>query len=146
MTQIELLPYIPSTGSYKITYPKHFIINEDADAIVTITSPETYSNLTITGYQANLDIDEKVLTEFLYDCTEDYMPLSDIHKEITKKRLYLERKFKKDIIYWTWWALAEENQIIIVSVNSEEELSSTDYNLYRFMLNQMEIYPSSFED
>lgn len=146
MAEIELISYIPETGSYKIFYPRHFSLNETDDGIVTITSPETYSNLTITGYQASLDVDEKVLTDFFQEFTEDYTPLSDMTKEITNKRRFLERKFERNKINWIWWGLAEENQIILLSANSEAMLTQDDYNLYKYMIDIMEIYPSPFKE
>lgn len=146
MEEIELISYIPQTGSYRIFYPKHFSVNETDDGILTITSPETYSNLTLTGYQASLKVDEKVLTDFFQEFTENYSPLSDMSKEITPKRFFLERKFERNAISWIWWGLAEENQIILISANSEEVLSQNDYNLYKFMIDQIEIYPSPFEE
>ncbi len=146
MPKIELIPYISNTGSFQIFYPKDFHIEEDDDGIVTITSPESYSNLTLSGYKASLDVDEKVLTKFFQEFTEDYTPLSQISKEITIQRLLLECAFKRDRTNWIWWAMAEANQVVMISVNSEDELSKEDYNLYRYMINQMEIYPSAFED
>jgi|GEM_PF-3174407 len=146
MAEIELISYIPETGSYKVFYPKHFVLEETEDNIVIITSPETYSNLTLTGYQASLDVDEKVLTDFFQEFTENYTPESGISKEISNKRIFLERRFKKDNINWIWWGVAEENQIILISANSEDQLSFEDYNLYKFMIDGMEIYPSAFEE
>lgn len=146
MAEIELISYIPETGSYKVFYPKHFALEETEDNIVTITSPETYSNLTLTGYQASLDVDEKVLTDFFQEFTENYTPESEISKEISSKRIFLERRFKKDNVNWIWWGLAEENQIILISANSEDQLSFEDYTLYKFMIDSMEIYPSEFEE
>jgi len=146
MSEIELISYIPDTGSYKIFYPSHFSLNETEDGIVTITSPETYSNLTLSGYQASSDVDEKVLTEFFQEFTKDYTPLSDLSKEITSKRHFLEQKFERDKTNWLWWGLAEENQIIFISANSEEALTREDYNLYKYIIDRMEIYPSPFEE
>jgi hypothetical protein len=146
MAETELISYIPQTGSYKVFYPKHFALEETEDNIVTITSPETYSNLTLTGYQASLDVDEKVLTDFFQTFTENYTPESEITKEIFGKRIFLERRFKKDNINWIWWGLAEENQIVLISANSEHQLSFEDYTLYKFMIDGMKIYPSAFEE
>lgn len=146
MSQIELISYISQSATFKIFYPKDFILNEDEDGIVTITSPLTYSNLTLSGYHGNIEIDEKVLTEFFEDATEAYIPISPTTKDITTDRLYIEQAFKQDNINWIWWAVAKENQIIMISVNSEDELSEEDYNLYRYMIDQIEIYPAEFED
>lgn len=146
MAEIELIPYVPETGSYRISYPKHFKINETPESIVTITSPETFSNLTLTGYHANLNIDEKVISNFFQDFTEGYTPQSEMTKKTIGKRFFLEQRFKKEGTNWVWWAIAEENQIIIISANSEDELTSSDYNLYKFMIAEIEVYSSSFEE
>lgn len=146
MAEIELISFIPATGSYKIFYPKHYALDETEDSIVTITSPETYSNLTLTGYQASLNVDEKVLSEFFQELTENYIAESEINKEITNERIFLEQRFKKGNVNWIWWGVAEANQIILISANSEDQLSVEDYNLYKFMIDGMEIYPSAYEE
>lgn len=145
MQEIELVSYIPQTGSFKVYYPKHFIIEETEGNIVTITSPETYSNITLTGYQASLNVDEKVLCDFFQQFTEHYDSISEMDKEISSKRIFLEQRFVKDNINWVWWAIAEENQIILISANTDDPLTFADYNLYKYMIDLMEIYPSSFE-
>ena len=68
-----MISYVPETGSYKVLFPKHFIIEETKDNIVTITSPITNSNTTITGYQASRNVDEKILIEFFQEFTKDYI-------------------------------------------------------------------------
>ena len=144
MAEIELISHIPETGSYKVFYPKHFGLEETIDNIVSITSPESYSNLTLTGYKASLTVDEKVLTDFFLEFTEDYISESDIRKEISQKRIFIEQRFKRDNVNWIWWGLAEENQIILISANSEDKLSFEDYHLYKFIIDSLEIYPSAF--
>lgn len=146
MSKIEMISYVPETGSYKVLFPKHFILEETNDNIETITSPNTLSNLTITGYQASRDVDEKILTEFFQEFTEDYISDTAIRKEITGKRICLEQGFKRNNINWIWWGVAEKNQIILISVNSEDKLSIEDYNFYRFIIDALEIYPSEYEE
>ena len=146
MGEFELISYVPETGSYKIFYPKHFILEETEDGIVTITSPQTYSNLTLSGYQASLEVDEKVLSDFFQEVTEDYIPQSEIIIKSINARIVFERRFTKDLVNWIWWGVAEANQIIIVSVNSDDHLAVEDYNLYKFMVGEMEIYPSEYEE
>lgn len=146
MAKVELISYIPQIATYQIFYPRDFILHEAEDGILSITSPETNSNLTISSYQASQELDEKGLTEFFEVITKEYIPLSEIDKHWGNKKLLLEKKCKKADINWIWWALSELNQIIIFSVNSDTELTPEDYNLYKFMINQVEIYPSEFED
>ena len=146
MSNFDLIPYTPTTSSFEILYPNNFHIEEDDSGIVTITSPLSYSSLTLSGYNANSNIDEKVLTEFFQNITEDYTSVSELTKKITKERLYLECAFEKDNINWVWWAVAEVNQIIMISANSETVLTRDDYYLYCYIIDEMKIYPSIFED
>lgn len=146
MAEIEFVSYIPVTGSCKISYPKDFYCEEDGDGIVSIVSTLTYSGLTISGYQASLDVDEKVLTEFFQELTAGYSVVSEMSKEISTERLLIEQEFKKDATSWIWWAVAEENQIIMLSAHCGNKLPVDDYHLYKYMIDEMEIYPSSFDD
>jgi len=112
------------------------------DGIVTITSPITYSNLTLSGYQVNQEVTENILLDFYKTNSEDYIQLSELKTGTSNKKLYIVGEFKKDNINWIWWAFSFSNQIILASLNSEDELSEEDINLYAFMLDKMEIYPN----
>lgn len=146
MSRIPLVSYIPATASYQVWHPEEFIINESEDGIVTITSPVTYSNLTISSYYANQNITEEILTSFLLDTTKDYTPLSELRTMRSAEKIWIEGDYKEDNVYWVWAALASANQLIIVSINSEEKLSDEDRHLYTFMIDKMEIYPSEGEE
>lgn len=142
MAQIELIPFIPETAAYQIWHPKDFLVKEDKDGIVTITSPVTDSNLTLSAYQANQIVTEEILLSFYKDATEDYTPLSEVRSKVTKDKIWFEGEFQKDNVFWVWSALSHLNQIVLASINSEEKLSKEDFSLYIFMLDKMEIYPS----
>jgi hypothetical protein len=146
MAQLELVPFVPTSASYQIWHPPNLIVGESKDGIVTITSPVTNSNLTITSYRANQNITEKILTDFFQDATEGYIPLSEIKSSIISSRIWLEGEFKDDNTIWIWWALAYSNQIVLASINSEEVLNENDRHLYTFMIDKMEIYPGEFND
>jgi hypothetical protein len=146
MTQIELIQFIPETASYQIWHPKDFILTESKDNIVTITSQETDSNLTLSSYHADQDVTETMLTDFFNERTENYPPISELRSVITDNRIWLEREFRRDNIYWIWWTLSHSNQIIVASVNSENVLTPEDRHLYIFMLDKMEIYPAYDDD
>lgn len=145
MAQIKLIQFIPQSASYQIYYPKEFLLDESDDGIVAITSPITNSNLTLSGYQINQDATEEILFNFFNDITAGYTQKTDVSKELLEQKIYFEANFEKDGVFWTWWAISKSNQIIVASVNSDEELSNDDYNLYKFVLAKMEIYPEEFE-
>jgi hypothetical protein len=145
MSQIELIPFVPQTASYRIFHPRNFLINESEDNIVTLTSPVTDVNLTLSGYQINVEINEEILLNFMYDKTEDYTLIWGLYKEMIGENLLIEGQYIKDVIHWRWFAISKSNQIILASINSDTELSTEDYNLFKYMLARMEIYPSEFE-
>jgi len=140
MPQIELSEFIPQSASYKIWHPKSFLIEEAEDGIVSITSPKTNSNLTLSSYSANQNVVEEVLTDFFQDYTKNYTPLSELKIASLANRIWLEREFQNEKAYWIWWALSYSNKIILASVNSEEVLSPEDRHLFTFMIDKMEIY------
>jgi hypothetical protein len=142
---MELISFIPQIATYLIYYPETFLLDEADDGIVSITSPETASNLTLSGYQVNQQVTEEILLGMFNDMTKGYEPRSDFRTLETNQDLFLERAYIKDEVSWVWWGLSKDNQIIIASINSENGLSDEDYNLYRFMIDKMEIYPSEFE-
>ncbi len=139
---MNLISFIPQSASYLIYYPETFLLDEATDGVVSITSAETASNLTLSSYQVNQPVTKKILLKFLKDMTEEYEPQSDLKTLETNQDLFFERAFAKGKVKWIWWALSKDNQIIIASINSTKKLSSEDYNLYRFMIDKMEIYPS----
>jgi hypothetical protein len=146
MAKIELTPFIPENASYQIWHPKEFIVNEAEDGIVTITSPETFSNLTLSNYSAEHCITEEMLLDLFQTAIEPYTPLDELKSIVTDGRIWIEREFYEDNVYWIWWALSRSNRAIVASVNSENPLSPEDRHLYLFMIDKMEIYPDEEED
>jgi hypothetical protein len=146
MTQIELIPFIPSTASYKIWHPRDFLLKEDKDGIVTITSPETSSNLTLSSYNVNQEVTENILIDFFHNATKSYTSSSEEKSVITDSRIWLEGEFRRENLFWTWWALSHSNQIILASINSGDILKPEDRHLFVFMLDKMEIYSVDVED
>lgn len=146
MMQIQLIPFIPETASYQIWHPKEFLINEDDDGIVTLASPVSDSHLTLSSYHANQHVTEAMLIDFLSDKTKNDAPHSEVKSVITDSRIWLEREFRRDNIYWLWWALSHSNQIILASINSENMLTAEDRHLYTYMIDKMEIYTTTGDD
>ena len=145
MAQIELIPFIPKTASFQIWHPKEFLVSEDNDGIVTITSEVTYSNLTLSSYYVNQPVTEAVILDFFHDATENYTASSEVKSVLTDGRIWLEGDFQRDNIFWVWWALSRANRIILASINSANVLSPEDRHLFIFMLGRMEIYPANVE-
>ena len=141
MTQIELISFIPETSRYQIWHPKEFEVNESEDGIVTITSPSTYSNLTISTYQSDKIVTESILIDFFQELLENKNPRSELKKITTENRIWIEQEFEDDKGSWTWWALSKANQVIMASINSEKILNDSDRHLFTFMIDKMEIYP-----
>jgi hypothetical protein len=145
MSQIELSAFIPQSADYQIWHPKTFLLNEADDGIVSITSPETNVNLTLSTFTADQTVTDQILTDFFQDFTEKYTPLSELKSISSNDRIWLEREFRNDKAFWIWWALSSSNKIVLASVNSEENLSSEDRHLFTFMMDKMEIYPDGDE-
>ena len=146
MSQLELISFIPKTACYQIWHPKEFIVNESDDGILTITSPITYSNLTISTYTADRIVTENILVDFLNEVLEQDTSLSEVKKITIKNRIWIEQEYKDNKGFWVWWALSEANQVVMASVNSEEILNDSDRHLFTFMIDKMEIYPEKPDD
>lgn len=142
---MELISFIPQTAIYKIYYPPTFLLDEAEDGIVSITSPESASNLTLSNYRVNQQVTEEILLGFLNDITKDYELVSELESIDTNQDFFYEQRNIKNDVNWVFWGLSKDNQIIIASINSENQLSDDDYNLFRFMIDKMEIKPSEFE-
>ena len=137
---MQLVPYIPEVATYKIFYPQNFILNDEEESgIVTITSPEG-QNMTLSSYRASVGITEDVLLSFFEDLTKDYNSISELRSITTGHYLSCEQHFTKGEYYWIWWLYAKSKQIIAISVNSEKELNKEEYNLFRFVADNMEIF------
>ena len=141
----ELLPYVPQSATYRIFHPRDFLVHESEDGIVTICSPGSDATLTLSGYCADTEITEVILSEFFEEFTETYTPTSLLKKEKVGEHLLLERQFENDDTCWRWIALAKSNQIIMASISSEDALDPREIKRFRFMLTKMEIYPGEFE-
>ncbi|MFC5270133.1 hypothetical protein [Adhaeribacter terreus] len=141
MAQLELIQFIPQTDRYSIFYPKSYELFEDEDSIVTISSNETDSSMTLSGYEVEGEADEKVLKEFFADITSAYDPISEPEIENFEEGLKIVAKFKKDDNYWIWKIFSVKSAIVVVSINSSEELNPEQLGVYEFMLQNFEIYP-----
>jgi hypothetical protein len=104
-----------------VGYPKNFEVDEDEDGIVTITSTITNSNLTLSDYQVNQDVTEEIFLNFFHNTTKDCTSLSAFKRNVTEERIWLEAEFEMDNIFWVWWPLSHCNQLILVSVNSQDK-------------------------
>lgn len=138
---MKFISFIPETASYQVWYPEDFIIDEAEDGIVSITSPHTYSNLTISSYTVNQVVTDSILSDFLQEQTKCYVAQSGLKKIVTNDRIWIEQNFTENEIYWVWYAITKDNQIILASINSTDILSDADRHLYTFMIDKMEIYP-----
>lgn len=145
MSQLELSAFIPQSASFQIWHPKNFLLDEGDDGIVSITSPETGSNLTLSTYTADQIVTEEVLIDFFQDFTKNYTPLSELKSISSTDRIWLEREFRDEKAFWIWWALSYSNKIILASINSEYILSPEDRHLFTFMIDKMEIYTDDGE-
>ena len=135
-----MIKYIPSTARYHIFHPKNYIVNEDEEGIVTITSPNLETNMTLAGYEANGEVDSKVLTEFIAEVTEGYALQTEPKLEEFGNGLKISGKYKKDGNDWLWKIFSDNKAIVIVSVIGDGVLSEEEINLNEFMLDNFELY------
>jgi hypothetical protein len=143
---MDLIPFIPKTANYQIWYPEDFIVDEDEKGIVSITSPESFSNLTLSCYSIKRSVTEAILQDFFREATENYTASSEMKSVTTENKIWLEGDFQRENIFWVWWVLSHSNQIILASVNSEKIIDSADRHLFRFMIDKMEIYPVDIKE
>jgi len=140
MSQIEMIKFIPTTERYQIFYPKDYFLNEDEDGIVTITSPNGETSMTLSGYEANVEVDAKVLTDFLTDITEGYELITEPKIESFKNGLKIYGEYRKDGNDWLWKIYSENKAIVVVSVNGDGILTDEQIKLNEFMLQNFELY------
>ena len=135
-----MIKYIPKTERYHIFHPKDYFVNEDDDGIVTITSPNGETNMTLSGYEANGEVDSKVLTEFLNEVTEEYELITEPKIEKFGNGLKISGKYNKDGNDWLWKIYSENKAIVIVSINGDGILSEEEIKLNEFMLENFKLY------
>ncbi|WP_299701537.1 hypothetical protein [uncultured Pontibacter sp.] len=141
MAQVELVQFIPQTGRYLIYYPKNYELHEDDDSIVTISANDGNSTMTISGYEVEGEADAAVIEQFLSDITSSYEILSEPKIGEFGEGIRIEATYIKDDNKWIWKIFSLGNAIVVVSINSEEELSPEQLGLYEFMLQNMEVHP-----
>jgi hypothetical protein len=140
MYQIEMIKYIPTTEKYHIFYPKDYFLNEDEDGIVTITSSNGETNMTLSGFQASGEVDAKVLTEFMATATEGYELRTEPIIEKFGQGLKISGAYRKNGNDWLWKIYSENKAIVVVSVNGDGILTEEQINLNEFMLQNFELY------
>lgn len=139
MSSIEMIKYIPTTERYHIFYPKNYYLNEDSDGIVTITSPNGETNMTITGYEVDGEVDSKVLTEFMEMATEGYELLAEPQIETFGQGLRICGEYRKDGNDWLWKIYSEAEAIVVVSVNGDGPLTKEQVRLNEFILENLRL-------
>jgi hypothetical protein len=140
MSKVEMIKYIPTTESYQIFHPKDFFVNEDEEGIVTITSPNGETNMTLSGYKANEEVDHKVLTEFMAEITAGYELQTKPEIVQFGNGLKIYGKYKKDGNDWLWRIYSENKAIVVVSINGDGILSEEEIEMNEFMLDNFELY------
>jgi len=90
---MDLIPFIPKTANYQIWYPEDFIVDEDEKGIVSITSPESFSNLTLSCYSIKRSVTEAILQDFFREATENYTASSEMKSVTTENKIWLEGDF-----------------------------------------------------
>ena len=140
MSQVEMIKYIPTTERYHIFYPKDYFLNEDEDGIVTITSPNGETNMTLSGYETNGEVDAKVLTEFMTAITDGYELRTEPKIEGFGQGLKISGEYRKDGNDWLWKIYSKNKAIVVVSVNGDVFLTDEQIKLNEFMLQNFELY------
>ena len=135
-----MIKYVPVTERYHIFHPKDYLVNEDDDGIVTITSPNGETNMTLSGYESNGEVDSKVLTEFMTDITKGYEKRNEPKIESFKNGLKISGEYSKDGNDWLWKIYSENKAIVIVSINGDGKLTEEEIKLNEFMLKNFELY------
>ena len=141
MAQVELVQFIPRTGRYLIYYPKNYELHEDEDSIVTISAIDENSTMTISGYEVEGEADASVIKQFLSDITAGYQITSEPKLSEVGEGIKIEATYTKEETKWIWKIFSMGNAIVVVSINSEEELSSEQLGLSEFILQNMEVNP-----
>src|SRR5688572_9013866 len=100
MAQVEMVKFIPQTGRYLIYYPKNYELHEDEDSIVTISSNDSNSTMTISGYE--VEADATVIEQFLSDITSSYELTSEPKLGEFGKGIKIEATYKKGENKWIW--------------------------------------------
>jgi len=140
MSQIEMIKYIPTTERYHIFYPKDYFLNEDEDGIVTITSPNGVTNMSLSGYEADGEVDAKVLTEFMATFTEGFELVTEPKIEQFGQGLKISGEYRKDGNDWLLKIYSENKAIVVVSVNGDGILTDEQIKLNESMLQNFELY------
>lgn len=143
---MQLKPFVPQTEIYLIYYPETNIVEETEDGIVTFSSIENDMNFTISSYSVNKDISADDLFKFYTDALSSYTPLTEASRIDSNNPILYEGKFTKNGTHWLWWGIGYEDQIILASVNSEFEIDDENYNLYRHLIETIEIKPFESEE
>jgi hypothetical protein len=143
---MQLVPFTPQTESYFIYYPQTHVLEEQEDGVVTIASIENDINFIIKEHTQEQKATLNVLRKFYEEAVSSYKMLTEMEMLESKHPILIEAEFVKDETYWLWWGIANENQILLAAVNSEHPLDDENYNLYRHLIETIEINPYNFKE
>lgn len=136
--------FSPKNGSYNIYYPKHFILLEDEEGIVTFTDSISGFNITVSEYALKKKLSNDQLIELLNTFLK-----AEFQKEFKKIDWFLfdsqfdnlvEIRFNKNNTYWAWWGASDKKRLVVISINKDTEISEEEIRLVQYMINGLEIH------
>lgn len=133
---MELIEFTSNTDTFIIYYPFDFIVDEDEDGVVSFTSPTTYSNLTVSSYSINKEVDDDFLVSFFKDSTTNFTLQSEINQMQSKHGLLIEGWFEQEGVNWVWWSIKDNLTILLISLNYNK-MTDEEYGLFRFMIDNI---------
>ncbi len=140
---MQLKPFVPQTEAYYISYPQTNVLEEREDGVVIISSIENDIDFMISTHTLAHAVTFEGLKQVYERAVLDYTSLTTIETMESNQPMLLEAEFTKDETHWLWWGIGNENQIVLLAVNSEQRLDDENYNLYRHIIENLEVNPNN---
>jgi len=102
-------------------------------------NPKSGLNITLSSYENKKNIKESDLMEILGGFLEG-IEASGWNSYKSKFDVLIEGKTVENGTHWIWYGISLKKKMVILSVNKEEEISTEEINLIRFMIDNLEIH------
>lgn len=146
---INMKFFVPETNQYGIYYPENFTVYENYEndeQIVAIYNETDKIYISISIYASNENFAATSIIDILNGYFRDYfllqIPLSEFKEYKTTFDNLIEVEFTEKVKdnFWVWWAVSKRNKLIIISLNKPEEITESNINLLRFMIDNLTIF------
>ncbi len=139
--KMTMSSFVPKSKSYDIYYPKHFLLQEDAEGIVNMYDTVSRINITLSIYPVRVGTTDKQLivqmNDFVKSAFGKELKESDWNSYNTKFPILIESQFSVETTNWVWYALVDKGKLMMISLISRFAVTEEQTRLLKYMIDSI---------